>query len=140
MIKIELVDRSQLGDIQYYKYEYGWLLALNDDELSQLIIDRNDVQNALIELLNLVDDVIDLPVIAKPKVEVGDIVYVITQYGCGIEEIVECKVTRLTHKNRFTFSVFGKYRNGNYYNANFTENSVGKKVFLSPEEAEKHIK
>ena len=137
VVKIELIDRSQLGDLQYYKNEYEWLLELNDDELSQTVIERNDVQNALIELLRFVDDVIDLPAIAKPQIEVGNTVYAITKYNSiSDEEIIECKVTRMQHKNRFTFSVHGKYRNGNFYNANFTEKSIGKNVFLSREDAE----
>lgn len=43
------------------KNQYEWLLELNDEELSQKVIDTNDVQNALIELLRFVDDVINLP-------------------------------------------------------------------------------
>lgn len=61
---MELVDRKDLGDIDYFKREYEWLLSLNDNELSQKVIDTNDVQNALIELLRFVDDVILLPIIA----------------------------------------------------------------------------
>lgn len=61
MIKIDLVDRSQLGDIQYLKNQYEWLLELNDDELLQTVFNANDVQNALIELLKFVEDVANLP-------------------------------------------------------------------------------
>lgn len=50
-----------MGDIQCLKDQYGWLLELNDDEFSQKVIDTNDVQNALIELLRFVDEVIELP-------------------------------------------------------------------------------
>lgn len=50
-----------MGDIQYLRDQYEWLLELNDDELSQKVIDTNDVQNALIELLRFVDEVIELP-------------------------------------------------------------------------------
>lgn len=60
---MEIVDRSQLGDIQYLKNEYGWLLALNDDNLSQEVINTNNVQNALIELFRFVDDVMNLPIL-----------------------------------------------------------------------------
>lgn len=116
------------------------MLDLNDDELFQKIIDTNDVQNALIELLRFVDDVINLQVITKPSVQVNDTVYVITEYYYGEKEVIECKITRLTYKNKFTFSVKGEYANGNFYNANFTEKSIGKNVFLSKEEAEKHMK
>lgn len=52
-----------MGDIQYLKNEYEWLLELNDDELSQKVIYTNDVQNALIELLRFVDDVMNLLVL-----------------------------------------------------------------------------
>lgn len=58
---MELVDRSQLGDIQAYKNEYEWLLSLSDDQLSKECINTNNVQNALLELLRFVNDVINLP-------------------------------------------------------------------------------
>lgn len=94
----------------------------------------------MIELLRFVDDVINLPVITKPSVQVNDTVYVITKYSVGSnEEVVECKVTKMTYKNKFTFSVKGHYSNDNIYKANFVENSIGKNVFLSKEEAEKLI-
>lgn len=90
-------------------------------------------------MLRFVDDVIGLTAIAKPQTEVGNTVYAITKYNSiSDEEIIECKVTRMQHKNRFTFSVHGKYRNGNFYNANFTEKSIGKTVFLSRKEAERY--
>lgn len=99
------------------------------------------MQNALIELLRFVDGVINLPVITKPSVRVNDTVYVITKYSAkSNEEVIKCKVTRMTYKKKFTFSVKGKYANGNFYNANFTEKSIDKNVFLSKEEAEKQIK
>lgn len=60
-IEIELVDRSQLEYIQDLKNEYEWLISLSDDQLSQECINTNNVQNALIELLRFVDDVIELP-------------------------------------------------------------------------------
>lgn len=77
---IELVDRSQLGNIQDLKNQYKWLLELNDNELSQKVIDTNDVQNALIELLRFVDDVINLPELYfgadgepfDPRMEISD--------------------------------------------------------------------
>ena len=58
---MEIIDRNELGDIQYLKNEYEWLLDLSDEELSQKVIDTNDVQNALFELLKFVDDVLNLP-------------------------------------------------------------------------------
>ncbi len=49
-----------MGDIQYYKNEYEWLLSLSDDQLSKECINTNNVQNALLELLRFVDDVSNL--------------------------------------------------------------------------------
>lgn len=129
-----------MGDIQYLRNQYEWLLELNDDELSQKVIDTNDVQNALIELLRFVEEVIDLPVMTKSNVKVNDIVYVVTKYGCGNEEVIECRITRMTYISKFSFSVKGYYANGKFYNANFTEKSIGKNVFLDRDEAEKQIK
>ena len=60
---MEIVDKNELGDIRCLKNEYEWLLDLSDEELSQKVIDTNDVQNALIELLRFVDDVLNLPVL-----------------------------------------------------------------------------
>ena len=71
---------------------------------------------------------------------VNDTVYVVTKYGCGNKEVIECKVTRMTYISKFSFSVKGHYANGNFYNANFTEKSIGKNVFLNKEEAKKQIK
>lgn len=133
---IELVDRSQLSNVQDLKNQYEWLLELNDDELSQRVIDTNDVQNALIELLRFVDEVLELPVVSKPKIQVNDTVYVVTKYGCSNEEVIECRVVKMSYKSKFVFSVKGKYDNGNFYNANFTESSIGKNVFLNRNEAE----
>lgn len=125
--------------MQYYKKQYEWLLELNDDELSQKVIDRNDVQNALFELLRLVDDVMNLPTLFNPQVNVGDTVYVVSKRYYK-KEVIKCKVTRMQYKKKFSFTVAGKYENGNYYNANFTEKSIGKNVFLDKEEVEKQIK
>ena len=121
------------------KNQYEWLLELSDDELSQKVIDTNDVQNALIELLRFVDEVLELSVVSKPKIQVNDTVYVITEQYYNEQEIIECKVTRMTYKSKFVFSVKGHYANGNFYNANFTEKSIGKNVFLDRNEAEKQI-
>jgi len=82
----------------------------------------------------------ELSVITRPSVQVNDIVYVVTKYSAGSnKEVIECRVTRMTYKSKFVFSVKGIYSNGNFYNANFTEKSIGKNVFLSREEAEKQI-
>lgn len=125
-----------MGNIQCLKNQYEWLLDLNDEELSQKVIDTNDVQNALIELLRFVDEVLELPVVSKPKIQVNDTVYVVTKYGCSNEEVIECRVVKMSYKSKFVFSVKGKYANGNFYNANFTESSIGKNVFLNRNEAE----
>lgn len=121
------------------KNQYEWLLELSDDELSQKVIDTNDVQNALIELLRFVDEVLELSVVSKPKIQVNDTVYVVTEPYYNEQEIIECKVTRMTYKSKFVFSVKGHYANGNFYNANFTEKSIGKNVFLDRDEVEKKI-
>lgn len=121
------------------KNQYEWLLELNDEELSQKVIDTNDVQNALIELLRFVDEIIELPVVSKPKIQVNDTVYVVTEPYYNEREIIECKVTRMTYKSKFVFSVKGRYANDDFYNANFTEKSIGKNVFLDRGEAEKQI-
>lgn len=77
----------------------------------------------------------------QPDIKVNDIVYVVTKYGfSNNEEVIKCKVTRLTYLSKFSFSVVGKYKNGNSYKANFTEKSIGKKVFLNREKAQKQIK
>lgn len=95
----------------------------------------------MIELLGFVDDVMELPVITKPSIQVNDTVYAVTKYSAGSDkEVIECRVTRMTYRKKFVFSVKGYYNNGNLYNANFTENSIGKNVFLSIEEAEKQIR
>ena len=54
----KLKEYEELGSVKCYKDSYEWLLSLNDDELSYQAITRNDVQNALIELLGLVNDII----------------------------------------------------------------------------------
>lgn len=50
-----------MGDIQELINEYEWLLTLNDDNLSQEVIQTNNVQNALMELLRFANKVMDLP-------------------------------------------------------------------------------
>lgn len=73
-------------------------------------------------------------------VEIGMEVFVITQYGTHEKEIIKCKVNRKTLKSKITFSVNGLYKNFNRYNGTFTDSSIGKKVFLSQEEAERSLK
>lgn len=121
------------------KNQYEWLLELNDYELTQKVNDTNDVQNALMELLKFVDDVLELPIVSKPIIQVNDTVYVVTEPYYNEQEIVECRVSRITYINKFSFSVKGYYANGNFYNANFTENSIGKNVFLNRIEAENKL-
>ena len=94
--------------------------------------DREDTIEGFRRLLNILD--------SQPNIKVNDTVYVVTKYGCGNEEVIECKVTRMTYISKFSFSVKGHYANGNFYNANFTEKSIGKNVFLNKEDAEKQIK
>lgn len=94
--------------------------------------DREATLEGFKRLLNILD--------SQPNIKVNDTVYVVTKYGCGNEEVIECKVTRMTYIHKFSFSVKGHYANGNLYNANFTEKSIGKNVFLNKEDAEKEIK
>ena len=94
--------------------------------------DREDTIEGFRRLLNILD--------FQPNIKVNDTVYVVTKYGCGNKEVIECKVTRMTYISKFSFSVKGHYANGNFYNANFTEKSIGKNVFLNKEEAKKQIK
>ena len=94
--------------------------------------DREDTLEGFKRLLSILD--------SHLNIKVNDTVYVITKYGCGNEEIIECRVTRMTYISKFSFSVKGHYANGNFYNANFTEKSIGKNVFLNKEDAEKQIK
>ena len=94
--------------------------------------DRQDIIEGFKRLLNILD--------SQPNIKVNDTVYVVTKYGCGNEEVIECRVTRMTYISKFSFSVKGHYANGNFYNANFTEKSIGKNVFLNKEDAEKQIK
>ena len=94
--------------------------------------DREDTIEGFRRLLNILD--------FQPNIKVNDTVYVVNTYGCGNKEVIECKVTRMTYISKFSFSVKGHYANGNFYNANFTEKSIGKNVFLNKEDAEKQIK
>ena len=94
--------------------------------------DREDTLEGFKRILSMLD--------SQPNIKVNDTVYVVTKYGCGNEEIIECRVTRMTYISKFSFSVKGRYANGNFYNANFTEKSSGKNVFLDRTEAEKQIK
>lgn len=94
--------------------------------------DREDTLEGFKRLLSILD--------SQPNIKVNDTVYVITKYGCGNEEVIKCKVTRMTYISKFSFSVKGYYENGNFYNANFIEKSIGKNVFLNKEDAEKNIK
>ena len=94
--------------------------------------DREDTIEGFKRLLNILD--------SQPNIKVNDTVYVVTKYGCGNEEVIECRVTRMTYISKFSFSVKGHYANGNFYNANFTEKSIGKNVFLNKVDAEKQIK
>lgn len=93
--------------------------------------DREDTLEGFKRILSILE--------LHPNIKVNDTVYVVTKYGCGNEEVIECRVTRMTYISKFSFSVKGQYANGNYYNANFTEKSIGKNVFLDRDEAEKQI-
>lgn len=53
----KLCKFEELGDVKDYINEYEWLIELNDDNLATEVIQNNNVQNALIELLNLVNEI-----------------------------------------------------------------------------------
>lgn len=78
-----------------------------------------------------------------PDVEVGQTVWVITDgiYDWNNEKypkiIKQCFVHKKTIKKKYTFSV--REVKG-YYCGTFTKNSIGKTVFFSEEEANKHLK
>lgn len=63
-MSVELINRKDLGDIEYLINEYSWLLSLNDENLVKEVVNSNNVQNALSELLGFVEEVAELPVIA----------------------------------------------------------------------------
>lgn len=94
--------------------------------------DREDTLEGFKRILSILE--------LQPNIKVNDTVYVVTKYGCGNEEVIECRVTRMTYISKFSFSVKGRYANGNFYNANFTEKSIGKNVFLDRDEAEKKLR
>ena len=62
-MSVELINRKDLGDIEYLINEYSWLLSLNDENLVKEVVNSNNVQNALSELLGFVEEVTELPVI-----------------------------------------------------------------------------
>ena len=67
---------------------------------------------------------------------IGKTVYAVVQYSkIGKYEVVKGTVTRKTIKSRNTFTVSGKYSNGNYYTGVFSEKAIGKSVFFNEEEA-----
>ena len=71
------------------------------------------------------------------RIEVGQIVYVITQERFSSPyEVVKCTVNRKTIKTRKTFSVSGRYSSGDYYNGTFVEKSINRNVFLSKDKAD----
>lgn len=95
--------------------------------------DREDTLEGFKRLLNILD--------TQSNIKVNDTVYVVTKYGCENEkEVIECRVSRMTYIRKFSFTVKGYYANGNPYNANFTEKSINKNVFLNKEDADKQIK
>lgn len=79
------------------------------------------------------------PTVSESNITVGDTVYVVTKYAYHDYEIIECSITRLTYKNKFIFTVHGRYKNGNYYTANYVEKSIGKNVFINKDDAENKL-
>lgn len=69
-------------------------------------------------------------------IDIGKTVYAVVQYSkIGKYEVIKGTVTRKTIKSRNTFTVSGKYSNGNYYTGVFSEKAIGKSVFFNEEEA-----
>lgn len=101
---------------------------------------RNGLQDIFTKLALYEDTGFEPDEIAKlhntSKIDVGQTVYVITRYFKGDPyEIIECTVNRKTVITRSTFAVSGLYANGNWYNGTFVDKSIGKKVFLSMDDA-----
>ena len=57
--------------------------------------DREDTIEGFRRLLNILD--------FQPNIKVNDTIYVVTKYGCGNKEVIECKVTRMTYISKFSF-------------------------------------
>ena len=80
--------------------------------------DREDTIEGFKRLLNILD--------SQPNIKVNDTVYVVTKYGCGNEEVIKCRVSRITYISKFSFTVKGHYANGNPYNANLQKRALVK--------------
>ena len=110
------------------------------DDLMQYIATRTYKNNDscllvgdLQRIKSLFDDYAEVN--CQPDVDVGDIVFVISKYEDIYQEsnykIYQCVVDRKTVKKRKSFSV----KCGSKYNATFTQNSIGKTVFFSIDDA-----
>ena len=80
--------------------------------------------------------------IEKPF-NIRDRIYIITKYSHSSPyEIINCMVTKMRFKEdgAVTFSCEGRYAKGyRYSSGNFKTSSIGKTVFLTPEDAEKKL-
>lgn len=95
-------------------------------------------------LVKILDSWVDCPEdladrIMYRSVYLGKKVYVVTQYSRHAKyEVVEATVTTMRYnprKDTRSFTVEGKWGNGNCYNGTFRLNSIDKTVFLNPREA-----
>lgn len=90
------------------------------EEISRFNIETDDVNETVDKILQL-----------TPRL--GACCYVVTQYQRHDPyEVIEAKITttRISHKNRKSFSVEGNYARGYHYGATFTSTSIGKTVFF----------
>lgn len=117
--------------------DYGEMLDLDERSFAEL--DKIVRKLAAYEDTGLTpEEIIQLH--ESCNIDVGQIVYVITQYSkMSSWEIIKANVDRKTVKRRKTFSVSGRYNNGNYYNGTFVDSSIGKTIFLKREDAENKL-
>ena len=78
--------------------------------------------------------------VLHPTIYLGKQLYIVTQYLRHQEfEVIETVVTMMRYnprRNSKTFTVEGRWKNGNYYNATFNLNSIDKRVYLTMSEAQ----
>lgn len=88
----------------------------------------NVVNSAALDPESIVDSIMG------STVYLGRTVYVVTQYFPSQPfEVVEAVVTTMRFNPKTSkkcFTVTGRWKNGNYYNATFTESSINKTVYF----------
>lgn len=99
-----------------------------DCEYTKLLVENEILKNKL-------NNAFTLPF------NIGDTVFVVTQYGISNKEIICCKVgTMRVTKKGIVYSVQGKYNNGNCYIGTFAISSIGKTIFLTEEDAKRKLR